>query len=191
MIEQPLSAGAATISKTISATISNTTSMGISTAGYDSEAEATTIALAARIAGVAEAGDVLALDGPLGAGKTVFARGFIRALTSPDEEVPSPTFTLVQVYEGRDCPIHHFDLYRIEASNELYELGIEEAFADGITLIEWPERARAFENERWLNVVFAIDDRDPEKRTISLRPGAAWEARLDALGLVADDAPHV
>ena len=162
----------------------------MSTAGYESEAEASTIALAGSLAGVAEAGDVLALDGPLGAGKTVFARGFIRALTSPDEEVPSPTFTLVQVYEGRDCPIHHFDLYRIKASDELYELGIEEAFADGITLIEWPERARAFESERWLSVVFAIDDTDPEKRTISLRPGAAWEARLQQIGLAADDAGH-
>jgi tRNA threonylcarbamoyladenosine biosynthesis protein TsaE len=187
MIEQPLSAGAATISPTISP--------GMSTAGYESDAEAATVALAARIAGVAEAGDVIALDGPLGAGKTVFARGFIRALTRPDEEVPSPTFTLVQVYEGRDCPIHHFDLYRIETSDELYELGIEEAFTDGITLIEWPDRARAFESERWLTVVFAIDQTEPEKRTIALRPGAAWAARLEtldlaALGLAADDARH-
>jgi len=160
----------------------------MSTAGYESEAEASTIALAARLAGVAEAGDVLALDGPLGAGKTVFARGFIRALTRPDEEVPSPTFTLVQVYEGAACPIHHFDLYRIESPDELHELGIEEALGDGITLIEWPERARAFENERWLTVTFALDSADPDKRAISLRPGAAWQARLAALGLVANDA---
>jgi tRNA threonylcarbamoyladenosine biosynthesis protein TsaE len=176
MIEQPLSAGAATIPP------------GISTAAYDSEAEASTIALAARLAGVAEAGDVLALEGPLGAGKTVFARGFIRALTRPDEEVPSPTFTLVQVYEGAACPIHHFDLYRIESPDELYELGIEEALGDGITLIEWPERARAFESERWLTVVFALDASDPDTRAISFRPGAAWQARLEALGLAADDA---
>jgi tRNA threonylcarbamoyladenosine biosynthesis protein TsaE len=180
MIEQPLSAGAAAISKPIST--------GMSTAGYESEAEASTIALAARLAGVAEAGDVLALDGPLGAGKTVFARGFIRALTRSDEEVPSPTFTLVQVYEGAACPIHHFDLYRIESPDELYELGIEEALGDGITLIEWPERARAFENERWLTVTFALDSADPDKRAISLRPGAAWQARLEALGLDAHDA---
>jgi tRNA threonylcarbamoyladenosine biosynthesis protein TsaE len=167
MIEQPLSAGV----------------IDISTAGYDSEAEASTIALAAKIAGAAEAGDVVALQGPLGAGKTVFARGFIRALTSPDEEVPSPTFTLVQVYEGDDCPIHHFDLYRIESADELYELGIEEALSDGITLIEWPERAHAFENPRWLTVQIALDDADPDKRTISFHPGEAWQARLEALGL--------
>ncbi|MEJ2120036.1 MAG: tRNA (adenosine(37)-N6)-threonylcarbamoyltransferase complex ATPase subunit type 1 TsaE [Alphaproteobacteria bacterium] len=160
----------------------------MSTAGYESEAEASTIALAARIAAVAEAGDVVALQGPLGAGKTVFARGFIRALTTPTEEVPSPTFTLVQVYEGDACPIHHFDLYRIESADELYELGIEEALSDGITLIEWPERARGFENERWLTVQIALDDADPDKRAISLRPGAAWQARLAALGLDAHDA---
>ena len=180
MIEQPLSAGAAAIS----AKISN----GMSTAGYESDAEASTIALAGSLASVAEAGDVLALDGPLGAGKTVFARGFIRALTSPDEDVPSPTFTLVQVYEGAACPIHHFDLYRIESPDELYELGIEEALGDGITLIEWPVRARAFESERWLTVVFALDAADPDKRAITLRPGAAWQARLKTLGLAADDA---
>jgi tRNA threonylcarbamoyladenosine biosynthesis protein TsaE len=173
---EPLSAGAAAIST------------GISTSRYESEAEAETMRLAARIAGVAEAGDVLALGGPLGAGKTVFARGFIRALTSPDEEIPSPTFTLVQVYEGPDCPIHHFDLYRIERADELYELGIEEAFAEGITLIEWPERARGFANERWLTVVFAIDDDAAEKRAISFRPGAAWRARLERLKLAASEA---
>jgi len=158
----------------------------IPTAGYDSEAEASTVALAARIAGVAEPGDVLALEGPLGAGKTVFARGFIRALTTPTEEVPSPTFTLVQVYEGPACPIHHFDLYRIESADELYELGIEEAFAEGITLIEWPERARTFESARWLTVVFTLDETAADKRVIALRPGGAWTARLAALGLAAD-----
>jgi tRNA threonylcarbamoyladenosine biosynthesis protein TsaE len=174
MIFLPLSVGASDISRT----------------PYTSDRETATIELAARLASVAEPGDVLALDGPLGAGKTVFARGFIRALTTPDEEVPSPTFTLVQIYDGPDCPIHHFDLYRIEAADELTELGIEEALADGITLIEWPERARAFESERWLTVVFAMDEADPEKRVLSLQPGAAWVERLEALGLPANDPGH-
>ena len=87
--------------------------------------------------------DVIALRGDLGAGKTVFARAFIRARTRPDEEVPSPTFTLVQVYEpaGRaDAAIWHFDLFRLATAEDALELGIEDAFGGAISLIEWPER---------------------------------------------------
>ncbi|HUT49961.1 MAG TPA: tRNA (adenosine(37)-N6)-threonylcarbamoyltransferase complex ATPase subunit type 1 TsaE [Alphaproteobacteria bacterium] len=172
MIEEPLSADTGENSK----------------AQYVSDREAATTRLAARIAAVAERGDVLALEGPLGAGKTVFARGFIRALTGPDEEVPSPTFTLVQIYECAAGPVYHFDLYRIETADELYELGIEEAFAEGITLIEWPERARALQNERWLTVIFAIESGQTEARTLALRPGAAWKARIETLDLAGIEA---
>ena len=86
-------------------------------------------------------GDVLALQGDLGAGKTTLARGLIRAMAGdPGLEVPSPTFTLVQSYETR-VPVHHFDLYRLSSPDELDELGLDEALADGAALIEWPERA--------------------------------------------------
>jgi len=172
MTEEPLSADAGEMSTT----------------RYVSDREAATTRLAARIATVAERGDVLALEGPLGAGKTVFARGFIRALTGADEEVPSPTFTLVQIYDCAAGPVYHFDLYRIEAPDELYELGIEEAFAEGIALIEWPERARALQNERWLTVVFAIESGPAETRSLALRPGAAWKARLEKLNLAGIEA---
>jgi len=145
---------------------------------FASVSETETTGLAARIAGIAAAGDVLALDGPLGAGKTAFARGFIRALTRPDEDVPSPTFTLVQLYDAGPIPIYHFDLYRIEDAAELDELGLEEAFADGITLIEWPEIARGLETDRWLHVRFALDTTDPRARAIALVPGPAWRDRL-------------
>lgn len=101
---------------------------------------AATHGLAARLALLAAPGDVIALGGDLGAGKTEFARAFIRALTGPDEDVPSPTFTLVQTYEGQSGDIWHFDLYRLETAEEAFELGIEDAFHDGISLIEWPER---------------------------------------------------
>jgi tRNA threonylcarbamoyladenosine biosynthesis protein TsaE len=102
--------------------------------------ERATLALGARLAGEAGRGDVFALHGGLGAGKTTLARGFIRALTTPDEEVPSPTFTLVQTYESGKGPLFHFDLYRLEDPEEAWELGIEDAFSGAISLIEWPER---------------------------------------------------
>jgi ATPase, YjeE family len=102
--------------------------------------EAATCALGARLAGLARPGDVIALSGTLGAGKSTLARAFIRALTSPDEEVPSPTFTLVQAYEAETAALWHFDLYRLDKPGDAFELGIEDAFADGISLIEWPER---------------------------------------------------
>jgi tRNA threonylcarbamoyladenosine biosynthesis protein TsaE len=101
--------------------------------------EAATEALAARLAAVARPGDVIALKGELGAGKTSFARAFIRALGGIGE-VPSPTFTLVQVYELGPATVWHFDGYRLRDPEEASELGIEDAFADGISLIEWPER---------------------------------------------------
>jgi tRNA threonylcarbamoyladenosine biosynthesis protein TsaE len=100
--------------------------------------EAATESLARRLAGVARPGDVIALWGGLGAGKTAFARAFVRAAGDPAEEVPSPTFTLVQTYALAAGPCWHFDLYRLQAPDEVWELGIEEAFAGGIVLIEWP-----------------------------------------------------
>jgi tRNA threonylcarbamoyladenosine biosynthesis protein TsaE len=104
------------------------------------EHEQATEALAARVAKATRPRDLVALRGPLGAGKTVFARAFIRQLTGSDTEVPSPTFTLVQIYDGETGPIWHFDLYRLTDPEEIWELGFEEALIDGILLIEWPER---------------------------------------------------
>ena len=103
--------------------------------------EAATARLGADLAAAAKPGDVFALHGDLGAGKTTLARGFIRAMAGDaDMEVPSPTFTLVQTYEAR-IPVRHFDLYRLGGAAELEELAFEEDRQSGATLVEWPERA--------------------------------------------------
>ena len=96
--------------------------------------------LGARIARALRIGDTVCLYGPLGAGKTTLARGLIRALTTPEEEVPSPTFTLVQTYDGLHFTLTHFDLYRLARPEEAFELGLDEALDDGAAVIEWPER---------------------------------------------------
>ncbi len=105
------------------------------------EDEAATRRFGEDLAMAVRPGDVLALQGDLGAGKSTLARALIRALADDEAlEVPSPTFTLVQSYETR-FPVHHFDLYRLGAEDELDELGFEEAIAEGVALVEWPERA--------------------------------------------------
>lgn len=137
--------------------------------------------LAEALARVAVPGDVLALDGPLGAGKTAFARAFIRALIGPAEEVPSPTFTLVQSYDAPRFTIFHVDLYRLEDAAELDELGLDEAFASGVTLIEWPARAEAWRGPAWLTIRFALVPGAADCRHLTLEGGAGWRARLAAL----------
>lgn len=97
--------------------------------------------LAARIASGVRSGDVIALEGDLGAGKTTLARGILRTLGIV-EAVPSPTFTLVQEYAAAGLRIAHFDLYRVESVTELDELGLDDALSECVVLVEWPERAQ-------------------------------------------------
>ena len=99
--------------------------------------------LGARIAAALHVGDAVALEGDMGAGKTTLARAILHAL-GVTEEVPSPTFTLVQYYETAKLPVRHYDLYRIENPAEVEELGLDEALDEGAALIEWPERALAW-----------------------------------------------
>ena len=101
--------------------------------------EAATLELGARLSKRLKRGDVVCLNGGLGAGKTTLSRGLIYALTGQDE-VPSPTYTLVQTYDAPDFEIWHFDLYRLKSPSEVWALGIEDALYDGVCLIEWPER---------------------------------------------------
>jgi tRNA threonylcarbamoyladenosine biosynthesis protein TsaE len=99
-----------------------------------------TEALGRRLAGLARAGDAILLEGPIGAGKSSLARAFIRARLGEGEEVPSPTFTLVQVYDDHGTEIWHADLYRLTHPDEVWELGLDEAFQTAICLVEWPDR---------------------------------------------------
>lgn len=136
--------------------------------------EAATAALGARLACIARPGDVIALYGDLGAGKTTLARALIRQLAGPETEAPSPTFTLVQTYATPGLAIWHFDLYRLEHPDEARELGLEEA-VDGLRLIEWPERLGRHLPSRRLEVQLSIEGDGRIARLIDFDD---WSERL-------------
>jgi tRNA threonylcarbamoyladenosine biosynthesis protein TsaE len=132
--------------------------------------------LARAMAPWLEAADVLLLEGPIGAGKSHFARALIRALTRPDEEVPSPTFTLVQTYDAPSFEIWHADLYRLTHPDEAIELGLLEAFDTALCLIEWPDRLGPDLPARALSLCFAPEG---EGRRVAFRSvDDAWRERL-------------
>ena len=137
--------------------------------------EAATAALGAELAALAGPGDLICLSGDLGAGKTALARGFIRARLG-EVEVTSPTFTLVQVYGVGDDEIWHVDLYRVEETSELRELGLEEAMDDCICLIEWPDRLGGRLPADRLEGAIAFDREGG--RIATLTPHGAWRGRL-------------
>lgn len=125
---------------------------------------AATEALAAEFAARLGPGDVVALTGDLGAGKTVFARALIMALGKSAGiefgHVPSPTYTLVQLYELPDFTIYHFDLYRLTAPGDVWETGIEDAFADGVSVIEWADRIDGLLPQGTIRIHIAFGDGD-------------------------------
>lgn len=142
--------------------------------------EAATAAMGAAIARLLGPGEAVCLSGPLGAGKSSLARALIRTETTPEEEVPSPTFTLVQSYEGRRFPIAHFDLYRLGGGGEVEELGLWEALEVGVALVEWPERLGAALPADRLDVEIAYAE---PGRVATLVGWGAWADRV--AGLVA------
>ena len=148
--------------------------------------EATTLDIAAAQAVWLEPGDFVGLTGDLGAGKTTFARGLIRALAeAPDVEAPSPTFTLMQVYDAPRGPVVHADFYRLRGPRELYNLGWDEAIAGAIAIVEWPERVAEALPPNRLEVDIRFDPRrGPDFRVLTLRGMGAISRRLAlALGV--------
>ncbi|PLW75886.1 tRNA (adenosine(37)-N6)-threonylcarbamoyltransferase complex ATPase subunit type 1 TsaE [Cohaesibacter celericrescens] len=147
--------------------------------------EAASSALAADIACLVQQGDILALDGDLGLGKSTFARALLRARAeNPDLEVPSPTFTLVQTYdfpnEDADLEISHFDLYRIGDFEELFEIGLEDSWQSGCALIEWPDRAEELLPEQSLWLRFE-NGADSQSRKLTLFGDCSWGERLQRM----------
>lgn len=142
--------------------------------------EAAMAGLARLLAPLLRAGDTLALSGELGAGKTVLARALIRALAAPEPvaEVPSPTYTLVQSYQAGGVTVHHFDLYRLGDRDELGELGWDDALAEGICLVEWPDRAGDALPADRLDIHIGPGD-GGEERSVELTAHGVWEGRLD------------
>lgn len=149
---------------------------------FDLADEAATAALARAVAALARPGDVIALWGDLGAGKTRFARGFVAALAGDAEEVPSPTFTLVQTYDTPAGTVWHFDLYRLDAPEEALELGLEEALAEGISLIEWPDRLGGLLPRERLDVTLEFGPAEGT-RAARLAGRGGWARRLAGLEL--------
>lgn len=136
--------------------------------------------LARRLAPRLRAGDVLLLEGPIGAGKSHFARALIQHLLERPEDVPSPTFTLVQTYDGPGFEIWHADLYRLSHPDEAFELGLTEAFETALCLVEWPEKLGADRPEKALTMRFDVEI-DDSRRLAFLSLDESWRARLKGL----------
>ncbi|MCT8158600.1 tRNA (adenosine(37)-N6)-threonylcarbamoyltransferase complex ATPase subunit type 1 TsaE [Pseudoruegeria sp. SHC-113] len=137
--------------------------------------------LAQQLAPLLEAGDCLLLSGPVGAGKSHFARSLILALLPEPEDVPSPTFTLVQTYDAPAFEIWHCDLYRLSGPEDAFELGLDEAFDTALCLVEWPDRLGAYTPRNALELSFAHQP-DGTGRSLALcGPRKRWAGVLDGL----------
>lgn len=137
--------------------------------------------LARHIAPHLTAGDVLLLNGPIGAGKSFFARTLILDLLPEPEDIPSPTFTLVQTYEAPDFEIWHCDLYRLSTPFEVQELGIEDAFEAAVCLVEWPDRLGDLTPPGALTITLSLTDTPEERHAVLTATDPKWFALLESL----------
>lgn len=136
--------------------------------------EADTEAAGSRLAAQLRAGDVVTLSGSLAAGKTTLVRGLMAGL-GHQGEVPSPSFSIVQTYEHLDPPVWHVDLYRIDDPSEMEELGLGDMMADGVLIIEWPEKAGG---DRWPDALaLSLEVQGDGSRALTARVPTAWKER--------------
>jgi tRNA threonylcarbamoyl adenosine modification protein YjeE len=149
----------------------------------DLSSETATAAFAERLAPNLRAGDTLLLSGPIGAGKTHFARALIKTrlrAAGRDEDIPSPTFTLVQTYDDGRAEIWHADLYRLTSAGEAAELGLDDAFRDAIVIIEWADRLGADAPPGALRLAFADGATESARRLTLTSADPRWAERLVA-----------
>lgn len=140
-----------------------------------------TCAFAQALGSRLSAGDVLLLSGGVGAGKTHFARCLIHALLPKPEDVPSPTYTLVQTYPGIPCEIWHADLYRLSDASEVIELGLTEAFETAIALVEWPDRLGDLAPATALTLNFTPGEAEDARHLALTWSDPRWTTRLKGL----------
>lgn len=132
-----------------------------------------------RLAGIVGAGDVIFLIGELGAGKTTLARGIILSISKTAEDVTSPTYNLIHIWDGPNYPIWHADLYRLQEPAEVANLGLEDAFDSALSLVEWPDRMGEMAPAQRLDICLFHHDGG---RKLTLRPhGQNWKQRLNDL----------
>ncbi|MBP5343604.1 MAG: tRNA (adenosine(37)-N6)-threonylcarbamoyltransferase complex ATPase subunit type 1 TsaE [Alphaproteobacteria bacterium] len=112
--------------------------------------------IAQKLAPLFQQGDIVALYGTLGVGKTTFVRALVHTLLGKKVEVPSPTFTLLQTYDTPAYPLYHFDFYRLKSPEEAYEIGIEDAFGSGLSLIEWPDKLGSILPKKHISITIEI-----------------------------------
>ncbi len=140
--------------------------------------------LASALAELARAGDLLLLAGDLGAGKTAFAQGFGRGL-GVDEPITSPTFTLAREYQGTRLRFHHLDAYRMEAMDEVFDVGLPELLDDdGVVLVEWGDAIAPAVPADYLEVRITLGDGDDDRRLELRSVGPSWSARSRAVATV-------
>lgn len=143
---------------------------------YISNSETDTMNLAKKIASKLTNGDIIVLSGDLGSGKTKFTEGFLTYFGLEDE-ISSPTFTIVNEYSKNDINIYHFDVYRLDSSDEFYAIGGEQYFENGICIIEWGEQIKEVLPNEYLHITFQRDLDTPSKRILNLQPyGKKYES---------------
>ena len=146
---------------------------------FYSAGEADTVNLGRALAQVSVKGDIYALFGTLGMGKSVLSRAFVQYFQG-EVDVPSPTFTLLQTYEAPEFEIFHYDLYRLEREEDVYDLGVEEAFYEAVNLIEWPEKmGKLLPIRKILKVEITCEGEERIFELSSENP--SWEKRLNKM----------